>query len=118
MKYPRLVLAVWVAAIFLATTCCVKVDPPIPPVPVPPQPGPPAPPTPQPDETVSRVIFASLEVGDPAERLSELPPPERIVHLQGGVTSHVWVLDEPRPGGWVRWEVHVEDDVIVASFPY
>jgi len=115
--------------LFVVLAClagCVQYDPgpwptPVPPVPVPPDPGPVVPPPtpPVPDVQVPRSTFDTVEVGDPAETLSELPAPERIVTDQDGTRIHVWALDEPRPeGGWVRWEVHVRGDKIVASFAY
>lgn len=111
--------------LLILTVGCVYDDPyypvppaPPPPIPVPPDPvDPPVPP--EPTATVPRTIFDDLKVGDDASVLGGLPPPERTVNTDGGKTIWVWVLDEQRPdGSSIRWEVHVVDGKIVASFAW
>lgn len=123
LLYPLVLIAALVLALGLGA--CVTYTPgPLPPAPVPPGPTPPGPlPPPEPplpEAQVPRATFQALVVPGPAEQLSGLPAPERVVRLQDGTEVHVWVLDEPRPddGGWIRWEVFVEGDTIVASLPY
>lgn len=106
----------FVLGLLVCTGCFYDPIIPVPPIP----PVPPAPPVPpDPDSQVSRDVFVDVEVGGPSSQLESLPPPEKIVRV-GDREIHVWVLDEKRPGdiGNVRWEIHVEEGEVVASFPF
>lgn len=114
-----LALALGIAAATAFCGCTIEPAPvPIPPAPVPvPVPTPPEPP-PVPADRYPASTFDGIEVGDPVTELETLPPFERLVKADG-LDLYVWVLDEERDvGDFKRWEIHVRDGKIVASFPY
>ena len=120
IRHRVLVLAL---AVFLALFSwgCVYDEPWIP-IPVPPIPVPPVPPIPTPDSPVSRDVFVDVEVGGPSTQLEGLPPWERKVDV-GEETIYLWTLDEKRSEngsipGYVRFEIHVKDGIVTASFAF
>lgn len=104
--------------VLLALGACT-VDPgPGPWVPQPPVPVPvPEPPLPAP--VVERAALESVSVGDSAEGLTELLKLGTPTPREGGGTVYVFVLAERRPeGGNVRWEIHLVDGKVAASFDF
>lgn len=119
--HVRVGLAVVLPFAVLLAACAapypIEPLPPPPPVPVP-DPIPNPEPIPEPNPGLpDRSAFAEVAVGMDAGVLDTLPRPDRTVDVGVGLIIYVWVLREPRPeGGQVMWEVHVENDVVTASF--